>query len=68
MLHVLSLFAAEYYCDDGWSLYQDQCIMFNETEKSWPLGRAFCLAAEADLVVINDDEMNQFVTSESVSS
>ncbi|XP_037744032.1 hepatic lectin [Chelonia mydas] len=41
-------------CQWGWDQHQGRCYFFSWTNRSWEAARNFCLAENADLVVINN--------------
>uniref|UniRef100_A0A3P9MCZ9 C-type lectin domain-containing protein n=1 Tax=Oryzias latipes TaxID=8090 RepID=A0A3P9MCZ9_ORYLA len=49
-------------CPEDWIRFGSFCYFFSEESKSWNEAREFCRAREADLVVINSKEENEFIS------
>ncbi|ESO86195.1 hypothetical protein LOTGIDRAFT_235549 [Lottia gigantea] len=51
-------------CTDGWSVFGQYCYMFNDTDISWPNARAACQSVGADLIRIDNVDLQSFITDE----
>uniref|UniRef100_A0A3B3I9G2 C-type lectin domain-containing protein n=1 Tax=Oryzias latipes TaxID=8090 RepID=A0A3B3I9G2_ORYLA len=49
-------------CPEKWSRFGSSCYFLREESKTWDEAREFCRAKEADLVVINSKEENEFIS------
>ncbi|XP_035849101.1 C-type lectin domain family 4 member E-like isoform X3 [Sander lucioperca] len=49
-------------CPDGWTRFGCSCYFKSKEKKTWERGRADCKKSGADLVVINNEEKQKFVS------
>ncbi|XP_041857538.1 C-type lectin domain family 10 member A-like isoform X2 [Melanotaenia boesemani] len=49
-------------CPAGWKMFSCSCYLFSTTSGSWDQGREGCRGRGADLVVIDNDEEQEFLT------
>ncbi|KAG9348910.1 hypothetical protein JZ751_029227 [Albula glossodonta] len=52
-------------CDSGWKKHQGQCYFFSKEKKTWTQSHDYCLSVGAQLVIINGQQEQTFV-SESI--
>uniref|UniRef100_A0A8C9Y452 C-type lectin domain-containing protein n=2 Tax=Sander lucioperca TaxID=283035 RepID=A0A8C9Y452_SANLU len=50
-------------CPDGWTRFGCSCYFKSKEKKTWERGRADCKKSGADLVVINNEEKQKFVSA-----
>ncbi|CAM4606381.1 unnamed protein product [Lepidochelys kempii] len=53
--------AGAFWCQWGWDEHQGRCYLFSQTTQSWEAARNFCLAKNADLVVINNGREQNYL-------
>ncbi|XP_020568825.1 C-type lectin domain family 10 member A-like isoform X2 [Oryzias latipes] len=49
-------------CPEKWIRFGSSCYFFSGESKSWDEAREFCRTKEADLVVMNSKEENEFIS------
>ncbi|EMP26974.1 C-type lectin domain family 4 member F [Chelonia mydas] len=62
LLMTLVLTGSALQCQWGWDQHQGRCYFFSWTNRSWEAARNFCLAENADLVVINNAREQNYLT------
>ncbi|XP_037543075.1 C-type lectin domain family 17, member A-like [Nematolebias whitei] len=50
-------------CPAGWRMFRCSCYFFSTATASWDEGREDCRTRGADLVVVNDDHEQTFITN-----
>ncbi|KAJ8256382.1 hypothetical protein COCON_G00185340 [Conger conger] len=50
-------------CPQGWELFSSKCYYFSTEEKSWKDSHSDCLRQGADLVIIESEEEQGFITN-----
>ncbi|XP_043973046.1 C-type lectin domain family 12 member A-like [Gambusia affinis] len=48
-------------CQTGWIYFSDSCYLFSNVERTWDGSRWFCQNKSADLVVINNQQEQEFI-------
>ena len=51
------------YCDSGWKRHGNSCYLFHPGQLQQKAARQYCQHLSADLVVIDDDDENQFLNT-----
>lgn len=59
--NLTDLVAYEGSCDVGWTLNEDNCYKFFETNQSWAVANTMCLKNGANLLSINSESEQIFV-------
>ncbi|CAM5169618.1 unnamed protein product [Eretmochelys imbricata] len=59
--------AGAFWCQWGWDEHQGRCYLFSQTTQSWEAARNFCLAKNADLVVINNAREQNYLANKTDS-
>ncbi|KAG7484566.1 hypothetical protein MATL_G00051140 [Megalops atlanticus] len=49
-------------CPQGWEQFNSKCYYFSPEWKSWPYSRIDCLTQGADLVTIDSEDEQEFIT------
>lgn len=49
-------------CESGWQLFDRKCYFFSNTKTTWSGSRSMCIQKSADLVVINNENEQKFIS------
>ncbi|XP_037543074.1 C-type lectin domain family 17, member A-like [Nematolebias whitei] len=63
LMKLQSLFKRKKTCPAGWKMFSYSCYFFSSTSASWDQGREDCRTRGADLVVVNDADEQEFIST-----
>ncbi|KAM4036962.1 asialoglycoprotein receptor 2-like isoform 2-T2 [Anomaloglossus baeobatrachus] len=49
-------------CEIGWNLFEGKCYFFSNSQSNWFRARTMCVLKSADLVVINNENEQKFIS------
>ena len=55
------MFKSFLVCPTGWTLFKNNCYLFNDSAMTWLQAQTFCRGLKGELVKINSAEENEFV-------
>ena len=55
------MFKSFLVCPTGWTLFKNNCYLFNDSNMTWHQAQTFCRGLKGELVKINSAEENKFV-------